>query len=338
MPAHSLAPAREKRRRALNDVAIHLRGVTKRFGNNPAVRDLDLEVPQGSIYGLLGPNGAGKTTTIRIILDIIGSDAGEVTVLGSNTVEDVRSRIGYLPEERGLYPKMSVIEQLVFFGELKGLGRQEARLAAGAGLERLRLAERARDRVEALSKGMQQKVQFLCTILHAPDLLILDEPFSGLDPLNVDLLEQFVLDRQRAGATVLFSTHLIEDAERLCERVCMIAGATKVLDGRVSDVKAATGRREVAIAFEGNAAFLEAPLLVERVRDRGRFVEVCMKEGADPQELLRRAVEAGARVSRFEIVEPSLREIFLDKAREAGLSTRDARDGEGAAPRRETLA
>jgi ABC-2 type transport system ATP-binding protein len=315
----------------LNDVAIQLHGITKRFGKNIAVRDLDLEVPRGCIYGLLGPNGAGKTTTIRVILDIIGPESGEVRVLGTPDVEKVRSRIGYLPEERGLYPKMSVIDQLVFFGELKGLERLEARRSAERGLERLGLEDRASDKVEALSKGMQQKVQFLCTILHAPDLLILDEPFSGLDPLNVDLLKQYVLEHQRDGATVLFSTHLIEDAERLCERVCMIAGATKVLDGRVSEVKAATGRRDVAIEFEGDAGFLDSPALVAHVNDQGRYVEVRMTDGADPQELLRRAVEAGVRVSRFELVEPSLREIFLEKATEAGLSARN-QDAEAARP------
>jgi ABC-2 type transport system ATP-binding protein len=328
MSSHSLIASREQRRSALKDVAIHLRGMTKRFGQNTAVRDLDLEVPRGCIYGLLGPNGAGKTTTIRIILDIIGPDSGEVMVLGSSDVESVRSRIGYLPEERGLYPKMSVIEQLVFFGELKGLERPKARRSAELGLERLGLEDRASDKIEALSKGMQQKVQFLCTILHAPDLLILDEPFSGLDPMNVDLLKQFVLERQRDGATVLFSTHLIEDAERLCERVCMIAGATKVLDGRVSDVKAATGRLEVAIGFEGDAGFLDSPDLVDRVSDQGRYVEVRLADGADPQEMLRRAVAAGARVSRFELVEPSLREIFIEKATEAGLSARDQDAGQ----------
>ncbi len=315
----------------MNDVAIQLHGITKRFGKNIAVRDLDLEVPRGCIYGLLGPNGAGKTTTIRVILDIIGPESGEVRVLGTPDVEKVRSRIGYLPEERGLYPKMSVIDQLVFFGELKGLERLEARRSAERGLERLGLEDRASDKVEALSKGMQQKVQFLCTILHAPDLLILDEPFSGLDPLNVDLLKQYVLEHQRDGATVLFSTHLIEDAERLCERVCMIAGATKVLDGRVSEVKAATGRRDVAIEFEGDAGFLDSPALVAHVNDQGRYVEVRMTDGADPQELLRRAVEAGVRVSRFELVEPSLREIFLEKATEAGLSARN-QDAEAARP------
>ncbi len=304
----------------MNDPAIRLRAVTKRFGKSTAVRDLDLDVPEGCIYGLLGPNGAGKTTTIRIILDIIGADAGEVTVLGTGDVESVRSHIGYLPEERGLYPKMSVLEQLIFFGELKGLGRPDARRAAESGLERLGLGERATDKVEALSKGMQQKVQFLCTILHSPSLLVLDEPFSGLDPINVDLLKQLVLERQRDGATILFSTHLIEDAERLCERVCMIAGATKVLDGRVSDVKAAAGRREVAIAFEGDSGFLDVPSLVERVSDHGQYVEVRVADGADPQELLTRAVQTGVRVSRFELVEPSLRQIFIEKAEEEGLA------------------
>jgi ABC-2 type transport system ATP-binding protein len=299
--------------------AIRLSGIRKSFGHNLAVRDLDLTVPYGSIYGLLGPNGAGKTTIIRIILDILGADAGDVQVLGRDDLEEVRSRIGYLPEERGLYQKMKVVELLEFFGELKGMRRKEARQEALIGLERLGLADRADEKLETYSKGMQQKVQFLSTILHRPDLLILDEPFSGLDPLNVDLLKRMVLERQREGATILFSTHLIEDAERLCERVCMIAGATMVLDGTVADVKAASGRQEVAIAFEGSGSFLDAPGLVERVSDHGQYVEVRLSDGADPQDLLRRAVADGTRVSRFELIEPSLREIFIEKATKAGL-------------------
>ncbi len=312
----------------VTDLAIRLTGVSKRFGKKTAVRDLDLEVPRGSIYGLLGPNGAGKTTTLRIILDIIGPESGEVEVLGSTAIDSIRGAVGYLPEERGLYPKMNVLEHLIFFAELKGVARREARARSSEGLERIGLSDRAADKVETLSKGMQQKVQFLSTVLHEPDLLVLDEPFSGLDPLNVDLFKRMILERQREGATVLFSTHQIEDAERLCERVCMIAGATKVLDGRVTDVKAAAGRREVAIAFEGDAGFLQAPALVDRVRDDGRYVEVRMVEGADPQELLRRAVESGVRVSRFELVEPSLREIFIEKATAAGLSATDEVEAE----------
>ena len=303
----------------MNAPAILLGGIRKSFGHTLAVRDLDLTVPRGSIYGLLGPNGAGKTTTIRIILDILGADAGTVEILGSQDIEAVRGQIGYLPEERGLYQKMKVVELLEFFGELKGMKRKDARHEAQVGLERLGLSDRADEKLETYSKGMQQKVQFLSTILHRPNLLILDEPFSGLDPLNVDLLKRMVLERQREGATILFSTHMIEDAERLCERVCMIAGATKVLDGTVADVKAASGRREVAIAFEGSGAFLDAPGLVERVSDHGQYVEVRLADGADPQELLRRAVADGTRLSRFELIEPSLREIFIEKATQAGL-------------------
>lgn len=309
----------EDREGALHEPAVRLTDIHKSFGRTTAVSDLDLIVPRGTIYGLLGPNGAGKTTTIRIILDIIGPDAGRVEVLGRPVDDEVRRRVGYLPEERGLYPRMKVVDHLEFFGVLKGIDRRDARRRALAGLERLDLLDRAEEPVETLSKGMQQKVQFLGTILHEPELLILDEPFSGLDPINVDLLRKLVLERQRAGATVLFSTHMIEDAERLCERVCMIAGARKVLDGTVADVKAAAGRRDVAIAYEGDDRFLAAPELVDRVVDHGRYVEVRLVEGADPADLLRRALDSGVRIRRFELVEPSLREIFLQKADRRGL-------------------
>jgi ABC-2 type transport system ATP-binding protein len=303
--------------------AIALRGIQKRFGKKTAVRDLDLVVPEGSIYGLIGPNGAGKTTSIRIMLDIIGPDSGTVEVFGSGDVESQRGRIGYLPEERGLYAKMTVIEHLIFFGQLRGMKRADARAEALRGLDEVGLTDRKEDKVEALSKGMAQKIQFLATILHKPDLLVLDEPFSGLDPLNVDLFKGMVLERQRQGATLLFSTHLIEDAERLCEYVCMIAGASKVLDGRIGEVKAAAGREEIAISYEGDGGFLDSPGLVDRVADHGQYVEVRLRPGGDPQELLRLAVERGTRISRFELVEPSLREIFIEKATEAGLSPED---------------
>ena len=301
------------------DPTIRLSGVSKSFGDTAAVRDLDLEVPAGSLYGLLGPNGAGKTTTIRMILDIIGPDRGSVEVFGRRVDDEVRSRVGYLPEERGLYPKMAVLDHIAFLGVLKGMARDEARSEGERWLERMGLADWADERVDALSKGMQQKVQFIATVLHEPDLLILDEPFSGLDPLNVDLLKEIVLERHRAGTTVLFSTHQIEDAERLCERVCMIAGARKVLDGPVDEVKASFGEQEVALSFEGDAGFLEGSPLVGETVDHGRWLEVRLADGADPQELLGAAVRAGVDVRRFELMDIPLREIFMEVAREKGM-------------------
>jgi ABC-2 type transport system ATP-binding protein len=296
------------------DRAIYLQGIAKSFGAQTAVEDLDLCVPSGSIYGLLGPNGAGKTTTLRIILDIIGPDRGRVEVLGSQVDDAVRSRVGYLPEERGLYPRMRVLDHLVFLGVLKGMHRADARAAAQHWLERLELTDRSRDRVDTLSKGMQQKVQFLSTVLHHPDLLILDEPFSGLDPLNVDLLKEIVLERQRQGSTVLFSTHRIEDAERLCDRVCMIAGARNVLDGPLGEIKASAGRREVLLGLEGDASFLRKLPFIRRLSDHGNYFEIRLEDGANPQEILKAALSENVRVRHFELAEPSRREIFLERA------------------------
>jgi ABC-2 type transport system ATP-binding protein len=297
----------------VSDLAVRMRGVEKSYGDTRAVEDLSFDLPLGTICGLLGPNGAGKTTTIRIILDIVGPDAGTVEVLGHPVNPDVRDRVGYLPEERGMYQRMRVAEHLAFFGALKGMRHAEALREARVWLERLELAHRADDRVETLSKGMQQKVQFIATVLHRPDLLILDEPFAGLDPINVDLLREIVLERKRDGATVLFSTHAIEDAEKICERVCMIAGARKVLDGSLREVKEAAGRRHVILSYEGDPGFLDDPA-VESATDHGRWVEIRLVPGADPQSILRRAVESGVRVERFELAEPSLREIFLERA------------------------
>jgi len=319
----------------VDEPAIRLAGVTKSFGRTTAVRDLDLVVPRGSLYGLLGPNGAGKTTTIRMILDTIGPDEGEIRLFGRRVDDEIRGRIGYLPEERGLYQKMEVADHLVFLATLKGMERDAARTEALRWLDRAGLGDWADEKVESLSKGMQQKVQFISTILHDPDLLILDEPFSGLDPLNVDLLKQIVLERHRSGTTILFSTHMIEDAERLCERVCMIAGARKVLDGSVREVKSAFGEEEVALSFEGGAAFLDESPLVGQVTDHGRYLEVRLADGADPQELLRQAVAAGAEVHRFELVEPPLREIFLAVAQQKGMEPEVTEDEDGTLLREE---
>jgi ABC-2 type transport system ATP-binding protein len=308
----------------LEDIAIRLTGVSKSFGPTTAVESLDLTVPTGSIYGLLGPNGAGKTTTIRMILDILGPDSGTVEVLGRRIDDALRCRIGYLPEERGLYQRMTVIDQLVFLAVLKGMARSEARSEAMSWLERFELGDRADSHLEELSKGMQQKVQFIGTILHHPDILILDEPFSGLDPINVDLLKRMVLEHHESGTTILFSTHMIEDAEQLCDRVCMIAGARKVLDGSVSEVRASTGRRDVVLRFHGEPSFLRDAGVEGKVERHGDAYELTLADGADSGELLRRAVGAGVQVDRFEVREPTLREIFLERAGKRGLDTSGA--------------
>jgi ABC-2 type transport system ATP-binding protein len=312
------------------DPVVRLRGVNKAFGANHAVRDLDFDLPRGTVCGLLGPNGAGKTTAIRIMLDILGADSGTVELLGEPVNPRVRERVGYLPEERGMYQKMKVAEHLTFFGEIKGLRHRDAKHQAHEWLDRLGLGDRANDRVDSLSKGMQQKVQFIATILHDPEFLILDEPFSGLDPINSDLLREIVVERKREGGTVLFSTHMIDDAERICDRVCMIAGARKVLDGTLAEVKSSSGRKDVVLVFDGPREFLRSPL-VESLTDHGRRVELRLARAADPQELLKAAVEAGARIEKFEIAEPSLREIFLERAGARGLPATDLEVAQAAA-------
>jgi ABC-2 type transport system ATP-binding protein len=303
----------------MNDLAIQLRGINKTYGPKTAVENLDLDVPRSTITGLLGPNGAGKTTTIRIILDIIGADSGSVQVLGGKLDPEARDRIGYLPEERGLYPKMKVLEHLTFLGEIKSVPRRVAGDRARSWLERLELADWAEKQVQDLSRGMQQKVQFIGTVLHEPELLILDEPFSGLDPLNVDLLKEIVVEEQARGATVLFSTHNMDQAERLCERVVMIRDSYKVLDGPLKEIRRQAwldGHRQILLAVDHRDAFLRDSSLVRSIEDRGTHMAVSLQDGVEPQDLLEAAMLAGAIVHRFEVSEPSLHEIFVQRARE----------------------
>ena len=304
--------------------AVRLEGVTKRFGKHTAVDHLDLEIPRGSIYGLLGPNGSGKTTTIRMIMAILRPDEGRVRLLGDAPDDTRRRRVGYLPEERGVYKKMKVLEFLVFLAEIRGVRRSTAHERAAAWLERLELTAWTDKKVEDLSKGMQQKVQFIGTVLHEPELLILDEPFSGLDPINQDVLESIVRDLHGRGTTVLFSTHLMDQAERLCERVCLISRARKVLDGDLKELKRNERRGVVAVDFEGPDGWLEGPEVASR-ETMPDGLHLLLREGADAQALLRRAVAAGATVRRFELVEPRLHEIFVRHAgrrEEAGSAAR----------------
>jgi len=302
----------------VNDLALELRGVTKRYVGHTAVSNLALAVPRGAIYGLLGPNGAGKTTTIRMVMGIVRPDEGTITVLGNpGGGWEVGNRIGYLPEERGLYRKMKVIDLLVFLAEAKGVRRAVARAEAVQWLERLGLSDWQGRKVDELSKGMQQKVQFIATLLHRPDLVILDEPFAGLDPVNSQVLKDTVVELARSGVTIVFSTHVMEQAERLCDAVCIIARGEKVLDGTVQEVKRAHRGRNVTVEVEEGVQSIDRLLadrsIVARADSYGHYAEVELADGGDPQQLLHRLVHAGAKVTRFEVTEPSLHKIFIDK-------------------------
>ncbi len=313
-------------------LAIEVRNVVKRYAEHVAVRELSLAVPKGTVYGLLGPNGAGKTTTIRMLLGIIAPDQGTVHIYGRpNTEVGVLDGVGYLPEERGLYRKMEVRRVLRFLAELKGVRGADAERRIDMWLERLGLKTAEKDwgasKVDELSRGMQQKVQFISTLLHDPDLIILDEPFSGLDPINAQALKDTVVDLRRLGKTVIFSTHLMDNAERLCDSVCIIARGEKVLDGEIAQVKAAHGGRNVALGFSGDltqarsavAHVLGDRTLVTRADDHNRYLDLELAAGADPQVLLQRVVATGVPVTRFELVQPSLHQIFLEKVGASGV-------------------
>jgi ABC-2 type transport system ATP-binding protein len=312
----------------MSEVVVDIQRVVKRFAGHTAVKAVSLRVPRGVVYGLLGPNGAGKTTTIRMLLNIIAPDSGQITVFGQpNRKPGVTDSIGYLPEERGLYRKMQVRRLLRFLAELKGVSRKTADMRIDHWMERLGLRTADKDwgtaKVDDLSRGMQQKVQFIGTLLHEPQLVVLDEPFSGLDPINAQALKDTVVDLRRTGRTVIFSTHLMDNAERLCDAVCIIARGEVVLDGPLGEVKASHGGRHVALSIDSAngyvAHILSDQRLVRRVDDSNRYLEVELADGADPQELLRRVVDAGAMVQRFELIQPSLHQIFLDRVGATGV-------------------
>ena len=281
------------------------------------MRELTLNVPRGAVYGLLGPNGAGKTTTLRMIMSIILPDEGRIVLFGeSGSGQDLSQRIGYLPEERGLYRKMKVLDLLVFLAEIKGVDRRVARRSGRYWLERLGLADWTEKKIDDLSKGMQQKVQFIATVLHRPELVILDEPFAGLDPVNTQVIKDIVVELSKSGTTILFSTHIMQQAEKLCDAVCIIARGQKVLDGGLAEVKRTHGGRHVVIALEPGGSVdrvLRDRTLVLQANDYGNYAEVELVDGVDPQRLLHGLIEAGARLTRFEVAEPSLEKIFIDK-------------------------
>ncbi len=299
--------------------ALALNNVTKRFDEFVAVDDLSLEVQPGKIFGLIGPNGAGKTTTIRMIVGITMPDSGSVELFGRRMNSKLQEEIGYLPEERGLYKKMKVSEQLRFFRQMKGMTSADAERAADRWLDRLKLSEWKTHKTDELSKGMQQKIQFIATVMHEPRLLILDEPFSGFDPVNAELLKNIVMEMKTPERAIIFSTHMMEQAEQMCDDICLINRSRKILAGNLREVKRGFGRNAVALAIEnGDAAeILNDATLVTEVKERGTYREILLAPNASPQDLLHRLVAANARVTRFEQVEPSLHDIFITKVGES---------------------
>jgi ABC-2 type transport system ATP-binding protein len=290
------------------DQAIRIREVTKRFGTVVAVNRLSLEVPAGSIYGFIGPNGSGKTTTIRMILNILLPDEGEIEVLGSRETRAARDRVGYLPEERGLYKKMPVRRLLRYYGRLKGRAAPDLDRTSARWLRALGLEAWADKKIEALSKGMAQKVQFIASVVADPALVILDEPFSGLDPVNAEALKDAVLQLRREGKTIVFSTHDMATAERMCDRIFMIFKGQKVLDGSLEEIQARYGSDTVRVRIDGGAPVLSRMMEVESVNDYGRLQEVRLR--SSPQQFLAR-LSAETGVHHFEVCRPSLHDIFV---------------------------
>jgi ABC-2 type transport system ATP-binding protein len=290
--------------------AIELENVCKSFGPVRAVDGLSVCVPQGAVYGFLGPNGAGKTTTLRMIMDIIRPDSGTIRLFGTPASSAARERIGYMPEERGLYRKMTATTVLDYFGALKGMTGAGLRQRRIEWLARMNLADHANKKVEELSRGMHQKLQFAVTVVNDPELVILDEPFSGLDPVNQDMLREIITGMRREGRTVLFSTHVMQEAERLCDFIVLINKGRVVVNGTLDEIRAGHQSHSVSVELEGDGGFLQRLPQVTAVKSQGRRMEVSLRDGADPQDLLRALVER-ARVRAFEIKQPSLHEIFV---------------------------
>ena len=296
------------------DPAIRMTGVTKTFGQMTAVADLDLEVPRGGLYGFIGPNGAGKTTTIRMIMSILFPDAGDLSILGRGSALDAKDRIGYLPEERGLYKRMKVRPFLRYLARLKGADGPDLDRRIAAALGQVGLDGVESKRCDELSKGMSQKVQFVAATIHAPDLLILDEPFSGLDPVSMRMLRDLILEEHRRGATVLFSTHVMPQAEEICEHVIMVHEGRKVLDADLGEIRNRYDPRSIRfepLDPEADASELAAIAGVERLRKEDRTIEILLRAGTDPTDAMRRILDATP-AARIELARPRLEDVFVD--------------------------
>ena len=300
---------------------VEVENVSKHFGEFKAVDNVSLNIEKGTVYGLLGPNGAGKTTTIRMIMNIIAPDSGQITFSENRQNRDFADQIGYLPEERGLYRKMKVKDVILFMAELRGMDRTDALNEIGRWLQKMDLIEWENRKIEELSKGMAQKIQFIATVIHKPDLIILDEPFSGLDPINMTLLKDLMLELNTNGATIILSTHIMEQAERLCEKICLVNAGKIVLEGDLREIKKSFGRSSVEIEYSGNVDLIKNSRFVDRFNDFGQYVEVRLNAPEDYSALLRELVEASVDITRFELMEPTLHEIFVQSVQgEGGLA------------------
>ncbi len=299
----------------MENTMLELKNLVKDFDGKRAVDNFSLSMRQGEILGLLGPNGAGKTTTIRMIMNIIAPDSGEIRILGEKFNEKLKDRIGYLPEERGLYRKMKISETLQFFGKLKGMKTGEIKERGDILLKKFDLYGYNEKKIEELSKGMAQKLQIITTIIHSPDLLILDEPFSGLDPINIELVKDLILEMKREGITIIFSTHLMDYAEKIVDSIVMVNKGQKVLDGNLGEVKSNYGKKFLKINYEGDGEFVRTLDYVKGVKDYGNEMEIELKDLKDKEKLIGDLLPR-VTLNGFVLSEPSLNNIFIRKVSE----------------------
>jgi ABC-2 type transport system ATP-binding protein len=297
-----------------NTHALEIHGLTKSFGDIKAVSNASFDIPEGSIFGLIGRNGAGKTTIMRMMMNVYLPDSGEILIRGKKAGQEFRNSVGYLPEERGLYKKMKVMETILFFAELKGKKGKAVSDRAKDYLERFDLMDRVNSKVVELSKGNQQKVQFITTILHDPEFIILDEPFSGMDPININILKDMILEKKREGKIIIFSTHLMDFAERMCDHIAMINYGKIILNDSLNSIKARYSQKNVTLAYEGDISFLENNPIVEKMSDFGNSIGIRLKDRDQTQELLRLLLDNHVKVKKFDSEDISLQEIFIELA------------------------
>jgi len=290
---------------------LEVKNLCKTFGTIKAVNDASFNVPEGSVFGLIGRNGAGKTTTIRMMMNIYTPDSGEILLRGKHIDNEFKKKVGYLPEERGLYKKMTVIDTLLFFADVKGKKGSDIKKRANEYLKKFELADRKTTKIQDLSKGNQQKIQFIATILHDPDFLVLDEPFSGLDPINTDLLRQIIIDLRDRGKVIIFSTHLMDFAEKMCDYIAMIDHGKIILDGNLNEIKTKYAKKNVSLNYSGDISFLKGNPMIESIDDFGNTTGIRLKDSSNIQPLLKLLVENNVSIKKFNANDISLHEIFV---------------------------